>query len=285
MAEQNIRVRILSYMIAAAAGSALTFILVHQEADRKQPDEHDIAEKSVPVVQVPKIPVIPAPPPPLDRAALLKAAADAADAVASGSALPKANAALTGQSFILRLPFGCSGEMSDGDNEGSWAGWTYNPKSRALKLTARPSEFAEADWVKQIAEKMTFDAVEGFWIRRPWTRMERCGEGMGALTDSAPDVPAQRLAIAQFYSPEGSRTLRRGDRPYSSTVKLEEGLAPSSTGYQIQLEGKLSGFPDGQPIHCAQDSPAVPPRCLIAVQFTRVAFVSPSAEDAIVEWR
>lgn len=285
MAEQNIRLRILSYLIAAATGSALTFLLVEKEPGREPVEDKQAVQKPKPVVDVPKIPVIPTPPPPLDRAALLAAAASAADAVASGAALPQANAALVGRSFVLRMPFGCGGEMVDGKKSLPWAGWIFNPKSRALRLTARATDLADAEWVKQLAGEMTFDAVEGFWVRRPWTRADQCGTGDSALPDDLLSGPAQRLAIAQFYSPEGSRTLRRGDRPYSSTVKLEEDQLPSQRGYQIQLEGKLTGFPDGQPVRCLQQDPAVAPRCLIAVQFNRVAFVAPGQDKAIVEWR
>ena len=283
MAEKNIRLRFLSHLIAAAAGAALTFVLIDRE-EASEPAQEKQAENNRPVVQVPKIPVFPTPPPPLDRVALLAAAASAADAVASGTALPQSNAALVGRSFILRLPFGCRGEMTE-EKEESWAGWTFNSKSRALRLTARASNLADTDWVKQIAGEMTFDAAEGFWIRRPWTRTEQCGTGDHAPSDAILSAPAQRLAIAQFYSPEGPRTLRRGGRPYSSTVRLEEGESPSPGGYQLQLEGKLAGFPDGQPVHCVQHDSSVTPRCLIAVRFERVAFVVPGKDEPIVEWR
>lgn len=284
MAEHSIRLRILSHLIAAAAGSALTFVLIDREA---QAPAHDVqpAQDPRPAVQPPKIPVIPAPPPPLDRAGLLAAVADAADAVARGAPLPPANEALVGRSFVLRLPFGCGGEMPEDKQEQRWAGWQLNPKTRALRLMARGSEVAEADWVKQLAAEMTFDAVEGFWIRRPWTRAEQCGPGGGTASDALLGPPEQRLAIAQFYSPDAPRTLRRGDRPYASTVKLEEGEAPSPQGYQLQLEGRLSGFSDGQPVHCLQQNAATAPRCVIAVEFERVAFAAPGKDEAIVEWR
>lgn len=284
MAVQNLRYLILSHMIAAGAGAALTLVLVDQQSAHESGENRHAVEEPKPVVQVSKIPVIPTPPPPLGRAELLEAAAAATDAVASGATLPPANAALIGRSFILRMPFGCGGEMRDEEKQERWAGWTFNPKSRALRLTVRASEFAEAEWVKQIAGEMTFDAIEGFWIGRPWTSADRCGADRNASSDVVLSEPNQRLAIAQFYSPEGSRTLRRGDRPYSSTVKLDEGQSPSPAGYQIQLEGKLSGFPDGQPVHCVQQDSAVAPRCLIAVQFERVAFFVPGQDDAIVEW-
>lgn len=282
MAEQNIRLRILSHLMAVAAGSALTFILLDKEAGREPAGEKQAVPERKPADDAPKAPVIPTPPPPLDRAAVLAAAANAADAVASGAALPQSNAALVGRSFILRMPFGCRGEMTE---EESWAGWTFNPKSRALRLTARANDLAGVEWVKQLAGAMTFDAVEGFWLRRPWTRAEQCEAGDRALSDAILAAPAQRLAIAQFYSPEEPRTLRRGDRPYSSTVKLGEGETPSSQGYQLQLEGKLKGFPDGQPVHCVQQDPSAAPHCLIAVAFDRVAFVVTGQDQPIVEWR
>lgn len=281
MAEQNIRLRILSYLIAAAAGSALTIAIVGWE-DAPSPKPAQAEPKQPPRVEVPKIPVIPVPPPPLDRAALLAAAASAADAVASGSAMPQSNAQLVGRSFILRMPFGCAGELTD-ETKDAWAGWSFNPKSRALRLSARANNLADTDWVKTLATDMKFDAVEGFWIRRPWTSADQCPAEGGALTDVG--VPqGQRLGIAQFYSPDGPRTLRRGDRPYSSTVKLPEGEMPSARGYQLQLEGKVSGFADGQPVHCFQQDASVAPRCLIAVQFERVAFVAPDKPEPIVAW-
>lgn len=290
MAEQNIRLRILSHLIAAAAGSGLAFLFIGKDVVQTPVDTSQAVQESKPVVQIPKIPAIPAPPPPLDRAALIAAAASAADAVASGSALPQSNAALVGRSFILRIPFGCQGDMTDGKETGGnekegWAGWSFNPKSRALRLTARGSNLTDADWLKQVAGAMAFDAVEGFWLRRPWTRAEQCGPDDLAPSDAPLDVSQQRLAIVQFYSPEAPRTLRRGDRPYSSTIKLEEGDAPSRLGYQLQLEGKLSGFPDGQPVHCSLQDASVIPRCVIAVEFERVAFVAPGQDEPIVEWR
>lgn len=285
MAEQNFRSSVLGWLIAAAAGSALTFLLVAKEPVREPVETKADVKESKPVTQAPKIPVIPTPPPPLDRAALLAAAARAADAVASGAPLPPSNAALIGRSFVLRIAFGCGEEGQDETEPQSWAGWTFNPKSRALRLTVRSTDLADAQWVKPLAAGIAFDAVEGFWIQRPWTRADQCTAEEGALPLAVPNGPARRLAIAQFYSPEGSRTLRRGGRPYSSTVRLEEGRLPSPQGYQLQLEGRLSGFPDGQPVHCLQQNPAFDPRCLIAVEFERVAFVQPGVDDPIVEWR
>ncbi|KKW89483.1 hypothetical protein [Sphingobium chungbukense] len=283
MAEQNIRLRIVSHLIAAAAGSALTFALVARAPGPEPQPRASEPQQAAPKVNVPKIPVIPTPPPPLDRAALLSVAAAAADAAASGSAMPGSSAALVGRSFILRMPFGCRGEMTD--DAKSWAGWVFNPKSRALRLSARTTDLAGADWVTPLAGEMKFDAVEGFWIQRPWTRADRCARGEEAMSDAMPASSDQRLAIAQFFSPQSPRNLRRGDRPYASTIKLEEGETPSPQGYQIQLEGRITGFPDGQPVHCIQQDSAMMPRCVIAAEFERVAFIAPGKDEPLVEWR
>jgi hypothetical protein len=287
MAGMNIRLRILSYVIAAAAGAGLTFAL-----SQKQPETTD--NKAVapePARTAPTIPIIPVPTPPLDRAALLAASARAADAVASGSALPEANAGLVGRSFVLKLPFGCRGEMNETqDKEGnerpaeeSWAGWTFNPTSRALQLTARTTDFAQEDWARALAGDLKFDAAEGFWIRHPWTAADHClANETGASAESAKNM--QTLAIAQFFRPDGPRTLRRSGRPYRFTMKLDEGMDPSAEGYQLRLEGRVAAFADGQPIHCYQESVSARPRCLIAAEFERVAFIAPANEKLLVEW-
>lgn len=51
---------------------------------------------------------------PLSRADLLDAAARAASAYAAGEPPPSENLALAGRSFILRLPFGCTGPVEAG---------------------------------------------------------------------------------------------------------------------------------------------------------------------------
>lgn len=62
---------------------------------------------------------------PVARAELLAAAAAAADEVAAGNALPKANLELIDRTFELRLPFGCGGAM-----QADWGEWSIDPKTR-----------------------------------------------------------------------------------------------------------------------------------------------------------
>src|SRR3546814_5115234 len=106
-----------------------------------------------------------------------------------------------------------------------------------------------SDWSSDVcsSDLLRFDAVEGFWIRRPWTSSERCAPalqpapetadaGAESDVDEAPEVAgppppvpveSQTVGIAQFFAPEGRRTLRRGTRPYSATVKARPGTPPT----------------------------------------------------------
>ena len=291
MAGMNIRLHILSYIMAAAAGAGLTFALT----DRQPQPADDQEAPPAPVQATSTIPIIPVPTPPLDRAALLAATGRAMDAVAAGADLPQVNAGLVGRSFVLKLPFGCQGETQEAEGkdenkneneeaaEERWAGWTFNPATRALQLTARTTDFAEEDWAKALAGDLKFDAAEGFWIRHPWTAADHCLTNEPA-TSQEPAENMHTLAIAQFFRPEGRRTLRRGGRPYSFTMKLDEGAEPSAKGYQLRLEGRVAGYADGQPIHCYQEAVSIHPRCLIAVEFERVGFIAPGKDELLVEW-
>src|SRR3546814_10529086 len=117
--------------------------------------------------------------------------------------------------------------------------WSSDVCSSDLK----PHIWDEPDWVRALAGELRFDAVEGFWIRRPWTSSERCAPalqpapetadaGAESDVDEAPEVAgppppvpveSQTVGIAQFFAPAGRRTLRRGTRPYSATVKARPG--------------------------------------------------------------
>lgn len=276
MSGQHTKFLILTHVIAFAAGAGAFWIGTTGAPQKAKPLPTATA---MPAVTAPKIPAIPVPLPALSRPAILAATAQAADATASGKALPKANLALVGRSFVVRLPFGCKGQMEQETQD--WAGWRFDPKTMALRLTARLTRFEGDEWVKAIAGDMAFDGVEGVWIRRPWTSAESCPK---QNADSASSQDEQTVALAQFFSPTSSRTLRRGDRPYASTQKLDGDQVPSADGYILELRGRMAAFADGQPIHCQQEAPSVRPRCMISVQFENVSFMSPGNDEPIVEW-
>lgn len=222
---------------------------------------------------------LPVPLPDLTRRDLIAAAAAAADAVAAGTPVPAASAGLLGRRFAIRLPFGCEGPQPA---EAAWASWNVNPDSGALKLSARSELAADDPWLRAIAAVTPFEAVEGFWIRRPWTSAETCPPPTAGSPAAA---EPETLALVELFGADASRTRQRGGRPYTATVKLDGKDASAPHRYRLLLEGRVEGFSDRQPVHCAQETPGNRPRCAIAVEFTRVAFESMADASIAAEWR
>lgn len=269
-------------VLIAIAGAIIGAILRRPPADERiapPPQQNQAKQEKTPA----KLPV---PLLPLDRAQLLAASAAAADSVASGRPLAARNAAMAGRTFVIRLPFGCEGPQAD--MTAHWAGWSYNPKTSALKLWARPESWEDAPWIPAIARKTPFEAVEGFWIRRPWTNAETCPPGSGQeqvdAQSSAPEE--QTIGIAQFFAPDAPRSLQRGSRPYAVTLKADDNeIIDAPRPYQLIVSGRVVGFDDGQPVHCWNQGRNLRPICLIAVEFSRVAFEDPVNGRVLSEWR
>ncbi len=218
------------------------------------------------------------------RAELLAAFARAADATAAGGPLPDANRQLVGRTFSLRLPFGCNGPANKAALP--WAGWTYDPTKQTLKLTVTPERWSEAAWVRAIAGEMPYEALEGFWIQRPWTSSEECPLGISTSTEAVATEPVRpTVGIAQFFAPDAPRTFQRGARAYSHTIRVPGAEALKGRGYRLSIGGRVTGFADGQPIHCWNEAPALRPVCLMAVELARVAFEDAPAGVVLVEWR
>lgn len=228
---------------------------------------------------------------PVGRAELLAAVAAAADEVAGGNPLPKANLELIDRTFELRLPFGCSGGIS-----ADWGEWSLDPKTRVLRISVRPQVWGNDLTIKALAAGVTYDAAEGFWIARPWTRSEKCppsvssgsarvspvGNQTPAAAHEAP--PMRTFAIVQYFSPDAPRTLRRGSRPYSYTGKVPEAETAGTMGFRLKLTGRIRGFGDGQPIHCVVTTPSGPPTCAAAVEFTQVVLEDADTDKSLAEW-
>ena len=281
---ETISRRVLRVLAAAAIlvagiviGATLPFPESQKEATPQPARRAAGEEKSSPATQ--PVSLLP-----LDRPQLLLAFAAAADASANGKPPPASNASLVGRSFILRLPFGCDGPSAD--LASAWAGWTYDPKTRALKLQAQPEVWGEAPWIKSIAGETPFEAVEGFWIRRPWTNAETCPSTRSETptTRTGDFSERQTIGVAQFFAPGGPRTLRRGSRPYAVTLRVDEEMEAKPHTYHLLISGRIVGFDDGQPIHCRNEADNLRPVCLISVEFNRVAFVDADDGSNLSEW-
>lgn len=220
----------------------------------------------------------------IGRSDLIDAIALAADATAAGRPLPDANRQLVGRTFTFRLPFGCNGPASQ--ELPSWAGWTFDQSRQTLKLSAAPERWGEAGWVKSIAGDMAYEAVEGFWIERPWTSSEKCpvgGNGSNETSEAVVDRPT--VGIAQFFAPDTPRTFQRRSRAYSHTIRLRDSEEIEGQSYHLYVSGRVTGFADGQPIHCWQETPDIRPVCLMAVEFARIAFEDSPGANILAEWR
>jgi hypothetical protein len=243
------------------------------------------------------LPAVPTPPPPMGRAELLAAAAQAASAAAAGTAAGDAQRSLDGRQFELRIRFGCGGPAASLPE--TTLGWAFNPEKRTLRLRAMPTISADGDVVAVLGGDR-FEAIEGFWIPRPWLLDAVCpapapetrpaAGGESAATDAAPDAEPQtavilpRVGIAQFYTSADPRTGRRSERAYEA-VKTLAGKAPGGEGFNLVLSGRLRAVPGRGVIACAVTGPDQPPDCIISADFDRVRIENPVGREVLAEWR
>lgn len=246
-----------------------------------------------PVARITK--VLPKPEPPLGRADILAAVARAADAQAGGQPQPEADRSLVGRSFTLKVPFGCGGPLPKEERKPRATeqpiqrGWRYSEASGALQLIFGLDDWSKADWIAPLAGDTPHDQVEGFWLPRPWTSSETCppvapGHGEAEAKAAPAAVPAERtVGLAQFFAQGAPRTLQRGGRPYSATVKRDS--APEAGNFfHLVVEGRIAGFADGQPIHCQSASTDQRPSCVVATEFTTISFEDSSTGETVARW-
>ena len=239
---------------------------------------------AAPAVDAPH-PPIPSAPPALNRMDLIQGATAATAAYASGKPLQERDP-LVGRSFAIKIPFGCDGPQSTADR--SQAYFAVDEKKGSLRLAANPADFTSLPLIQGLPDVAKIEAVEGFWIPRPWSSSEACppNRDMSVPIAAAPPTPSpQVLGFAEIFEKGGSRILRRDGRPYESTQKTAGPPDPASRAYRLIVEGRIVGFPDGQAIHCWAASPNQRPICLYAVTYARVAFENRDTGKTIAEWR
>ena len=222
---------------------------------------------------------VPLPEPALDRAGLLEAVAQAASAHAAGIDDSQAQSALDGRRFAIKLRFGCGGPAGEASSEP--LRWRVKSDS-SLEITATPDLSLTAPELAG-ALTQTVEAVEGFWVARPWLLSDTC-PALRKDAKAPPSAPDHSVGIAQYYTPEGSRTERRSGRPYVSIAPLKPGEPLPQDGFILLLEGRLQGWPGGPPIHCATSAAGARPSCIASVRLDRVAFTRPGDGSVIDEW-
>lgn len=280
----------------------------------RQPDERP------PTTEAPT-PAAPAASPSLSRAELVAALALAASAHAAGATTDGA-ANLAGRTFSLRLPFGCFGPANDASPQSlalagdGLASFTRAADGRSHQISLKP-----LDWSRSILTTPAgtagadasppWEAVDGFWIARPWLAEDVCPTPAASLQRAPAPVPdAGSLDPSADAAPEGLQSAaparpapftaglaairpvggsRLGVRPgqtFSHTVRAEgEAALPTpAQGYRLVLEGRISRFPDGRAVRCTGDNPNRRPVCVVAVNLDRVAFETATGQR-LSEWR
>lgn len=272
----------------ALAGGLLAAIVVGGAGfllGRSTTERAPVAAAPAPAAPAPKEAAEPVSSGVLGRADLIALAAAAADDAAAGRAPGPAIAEADGRRFELRLPFGCEGPASE---EGAEAmRWRYDSEAGVLRIRVDPVAWSAGDWWP--AESAPgVEAVEGFWIARPWTSSEACppaGAGPAAAGTEPVTLPGQSLAVGQIFSAEGARGGRRDGKPYEAVVRVEEGKVQAGQGFQVRISGRIARAGGLGPVRCRQPGgPEQRPICLVSVVMDEAALENPASGETLATW-
>jgi hypothetical protein len=255
------------------------------------------------------LPQVPLPPPPMDRAGLLAAVAQAASATAAGIDDSAEQRALAGSRFEFRIRFGCRGPAPDLSE--AIFGWAFDQQTRTLRVRVTPTVSSDEPIVSRFAGE-DVEAAEGFWIPRPWLLGPVCPAAAAVRPDrpereAGPDSPTPeeklslepvddeqesqappparpRVGIVQFFTEADPRTRRRGMRPYETVKTLRADEPLSSQGFNLVLAGRLRALPGQRAIACVSRGADQPPDCIISARIDRVRIERPDTKEILAEW-
>jgi hypothetical protein len=241
----------------------------------------------------------------MDRATLLQEVARAASATALGQDDANAQRRLDGKRFEVRIRFGCTTGV-DAPDEDAPFNVKFDEEDRTLRVRAAPDLTRKDPAVAPLATQ-SIEAVEGFWMRRPWLLADGCPvvsssqrttegeptadvpplrnlEGGASREVAQPSPYSLRVGIAQFFTEADSRTGRREERAYEASKVLAEGEQPSAEGYNLVLSGRLRRLPGGRAISCRIANADAPPECVVSGEFDRVRIENPGTQNILAEW-
>lgn len=263
-----------------AAAACLLLPSCQREAEPSAPT---IPAAPAPVEQNSQTPVLS---PALDRRAILSAIAQAASNYAAGARAEPDT--MAGRPFDISLVFGCGGPTvapPEGAGDGL-ARWSWQGDREAIRLGLTPEDWTRSALIAD-ASQDAWEAVEGFWIPRPWMSAEGCPSIKADPLASGPVAPSPQTAgLAAVFEKGGSRLGRRNGRAYAHVVRSsgDTPSAPPEGGYTVRMQGRIAAFPDGRAIRCRATHPDQRPVCVAAVQLDRVAFQT-AGGDVLSEWR
>ena len=220
----------------------------------------------------------------LTREDLVKGGRQIAIAYADSGKLPDGADPLVGRRFSVRLAFGCNGLQ--GEAASVQATVNYDADNQSVTLTAQPGSWISLPQIQSLSNLTDIEAVDGFWIPRPWADREDCPPQMNYSLPATPTPQtAQTLGLAQIFKAGASRIIEHADKPYTFTRKLS---ADRSTllnhSYRLVLEGVITGFADGRAIHCWVEAADHAPVCLYAVSFDHIAFEDGDTGEILANW-
>jgi len=273
------RLAIAAGIMAAIAVGGAGFLLGRATA----PDP----EASDPVVtETPAPPPSPTPEPVriLGRADIIALAEEATDALVAGEPVPTEVREAVDRRFELAVPFGCAGAA--GEESAAPLRWRYDREEEALRLHVAAASWAAADW--GLSQAAGIEAIEGFWIARPWSSSGDCPQraGQARATGMEPvTLPGQTLAVAQFFADGTRREALRDGRPFESVQRVprEEFAAPR--GFRLLLSGRIDRVPGGGPVRCIQPAGIDQrPICVVAVTLDEVRIENPATDELLARW-
>lgn len=218
----------------------------------------------------------------LARGDLIQLGETAADATSSGLPMPKSVEDAIGQRFQLYLPFGCDGPSPE-DSEAALR-WRYDRSAGTLRVHVAPTSWALTDWWQTPPPGL--EALEGFWVARPWSSRETCGGATATPTGIDPiTLPGQTLGVAELVTSDTPRQLSRQGKPYESVVRMAPEALRVEAGLRLRLRGRIASFPQGQAVRCAQPGGREQrPVCIVAVSLDEVAIENPADQEMIAVW-
>lgn len=262
-------------------------VLASALAGCEQPKPDAPADIQTKIVETPRPEALPQPVIALSRADLISAADRAASLYAVGETSTGADP-LVGRTISLRIAFGCNGPaLPSSPALAGLAHWSWTDDGKAIELNMTPGDWAVSTLIAGTDNTPDWEAVEGFWIPRPWIVSEDCPAVVQSpATPQQGEVSPQTLGLAAIFEAGGSRIVRRNGRAYTFTIRSdsESALEAPQQAYRLILEGRIASFPNGRATRCLAVSPDQRPVCVVATKLDRVAF-----EDAqgvmLSEWR
>lgn len=260
--------------------TAAVTLLVTAGCDQENADPSENANAFGNVVAEQEVREIPQlPEPVLDREALLQEIFRAASAAAVGADDREAQAELSGRQFIFRLPFACEAATEEEAAEGLQ--WSFDTSIQTLKVRAAYDISAENRVIKSLGGNQ-YEAVQGFWVGRPWVLTASCSPGSASARWGQGE--SAEIGLAQFFSKTDSR-LERRSRPFEIVQKVAVEDAPGEKGLNLVLAGRLKSLADGTVIKCVAGNPDVRPVCVASVEFDRVTIENAQTQSSLAEWR